>query len=111
MAAKRSRQRTRTYRRRSSRFALGLLLYFGLMIAAFALVWRYMPRLAERVGHIQFGWLRFSIYFVVYVSLTLGINLALRRVPLGLRREGQLRLCFAVATTLSVAVAIYQARF
>lgn len=49
------------YRRRSNLFALSLLLYLLLTIAVFDVVWFYMPHLADRVGHIEYGWLRFSI--------------------------------------------------
>ncbi len=101
----------RGYRRRPSRFAFGLLIYFVLTVVVFDLVWRYMPRLARRVGHIEYGWLRFGIYFIVYVFIALGATWAIRRMPFPLRREGRLRLIFAVATTLSFAVAVYQNRF
>ena len=99
------------YNRRSSRFAFGLLGYFVLTIVFFILVWRYTPRLADRIGGIDNGWLQFGIYFVVYIVLTLGGTLAARRVLNRLRREALLRLIFAGGATLSFVVAVYQARF
>jgi lipopolysaccharide/colanic/teichoic acid biosynthesis glycosyltransferase len=91
--------------------SFGLLLYFVLTVVVFALVWHYMPRLARQVGHIEYGWLRFGIYFTVYVLIALGTAWAVHRLPIPLRREGTLRLSFLGATTLSLAVAVYQNRF
>lgn len=83
------------YNRRSSRFAFGLLGYFVLTIVIFNLVWRYTPRLADRIGGIDNGWLQFGIYFFVYIVLTLVGTIAAGRVLKGLRREALLRLIFA----------------
>jgi len=99
------------YERRSSRFAFGLLGYFILTIVLFYLVWSYTPRLADRVGGIDNGWLQFGIYFVIYIGLIRGATVAGRRVAVRLRRETLLRLCFAAGATLSFVVAVYQARF
>ncbi|HZB96934.1 MAG TPA: sugar transferase [Herpetosiphonaceae bacterium] len=96
---------------RSRRFGFGLFLYLVLTVVVFALVWHYMPRLARQVGHIEFGWLRFSIYFTVYVLIALGSAWVVHRLPIPLRREGALRLSFLAAMTLSLAVAVYQNRF
>lgn len=93
------------------RFGFGLALYFVLTIVVFAFVGRYMPHVARRVGHIRHGWLRFGIYFAVYVCIMLGAGWLVRHPLLRLRRENALRLCFIVGVTLSVAVAIYQNRF
>lgn len=105
------RRQPAAYNRRSSRFAFGLLGYFVLTIVIFNLVWRYTPRLADRVGGIDNGWLQFGIYFVVYIVLTLVGTLVARRVLVSLRREALLRLIFAGGSTLSFVVAVYQARF
>ncbi len=111
MLRRNKRRRAGPYNRRSSRFALGLLVYLVLTIVVFNLVWRYTPRLADRIGGIENGWLQFGIYFVVYIVLTLAGVMAGRRVPLRLRREALLRLIFAGGATLSFVVAVYQARF
>lgn len=94
-----------------SRFGFGLLLYLVLTIVVFILVGRYMPHFARRVGHIRDGWLRFGIYFVVYACAMLGGAWLVWRLPLRLRRENALRLCFIAGVTLSFAVAVYQNRF
>lgn len=96
---------------RRGRFGFGLLLYLVLTILVFALVGRYMPHVARRVGHIPHGWLRFGIYFAVYVCMMLGSIWLVRHPLLRLRREGALRLFFIAGMTLSIAVAIYQNRF
>ncbi|MCA1667834.1 MAG: sugar transferase [Thermomicrobia bacterium] len=93
------------------RFGFGLFVYLVLTILVFAVVGRYMPHIARRVGHIRHGWLRFGIYFVVYVCLMLGSKWLVHHPLLRLRREGALRLCFIAGTILSIAVAIYQNRF
>ena len=113
MARNRNRQRTaRVYPpRRSSRFAFGLLLYFILTVVAFGLVYRYMPRIAGRVGRIENGWLQFSIYFVLYVLFMVGGVFVARRTPLRLGKEALLRLIFVGGATLSFAVAVYQFQF
>src|SRR5919199_5570889 len=85
---------------RSRGFGFGLLLYLVLTVVVFALVWHYMPRLAGRVGHIEYGWLRFGIYFAVYVLIALGSAWVVHRLPISLRREGILRLSFLGAATL-----------
>jgi lipopolysaccharide/colanic/teichoic acid biosynthesis glycosyltransferase len=97
--------------RRRSLFGFGLLIYLVLSVVVFDLVWRYMPRLANRIGHIEYGWLRFGIYFTVYVLLALGLAWVARRLPPRLSRERRLRLAFIVGATLSFAVAVYQNRF
>lgn len=107
----RNRRTARVYPRRSRRFGYGLLAYLVLTIVAFDLVWRGMPRLAARVGHIEYGWLRFSIYFVVYIAFEVGATFVLRRLPLSLRLEDRLRRSFFAGVTLSFAVAFYQNRF
>lgn len=94
-----------------SHFGFGLLLYLILTIVVFILVGRYMPHFARRVGHIRDGWLRFGIYFVAYICAMLGGAWLVRRLPLHLRRENALRLCFIAGVTLSIAVAAYQNRF
>src|SRR5919202_433449 len=76
---------------RSRRFGFGLFLYLVLTVVVFALVWHYMPRLARQVGHIEFGWLRFSIYFTVYVLIALGSAWVVHRLPIPLRRERALQ--------------------
>jgi len=70
-----------------------------------------MPHFARRVGHIRDGWLRFGIYFAVYVCAMLGGAWLVRRLPFRLRRENALRVCFIAGMTLSIAVAVYQNRF
>ena len=100
------------YRRRSALFGLSLLLYLGLTIAIFDIVWFYMPHLADRVGHIEYGWLRFSIYFTVYACFTFVASVILPRfLPRRINRENTLRLSFVAGITLSLAVAGYQNRF
>ena len=111
IANRRPRRAPASDQRRSGRFAFGLLFYFVLTFVVFDLVRRYTPRIARRIGGIENGWLQFAIYFVIYVLLTLGATIALRRVPLRLRRESLLRLSFAAGATLSFVVAVYQARF
>lgn len=96
---------------KSSRFGFGLLLYLLLAIALFILVGRYMPHLARRVGHIRHGWLRFSIYFVIYAVAALAVAWGARRIPWRLSRERALQLCFVGGAALSTAVAVYQNRF
>jgi lipopolysaccharide/colanic/teichoic acid biosynthesis glycosyltransferase len=93
------------------RFAFGLLAYLVLSVLTFALVWRYTREIAYRVGGIDQAWLQFGIYGLIYVVLISGVILAIRRLPLGLSREWQLRLAFLAGATLSFAFAFYQARF
>ncbi len=97
--------------RRSSRFAFGLLLYSILTLVVFGLVYRYMPRIAGRVGRIENGWLQFSIYFVLYVLFMVGGSVVGRRTPLHVGKEALLRLLFIGGATLSFAVAVYQFQF
>jgi lipopolysaccharide/colanic/teichoic acid biosynthesis glycosyltransferase len=99
------------YERRSTRFAFGLLAYFILTVILFYLVWRYIPRIADRIGGIENGWLQFGIYFIIYIAMIRGATMLGRRTFQTLRRETLLRLCFAVGATLSFVVAVYQARF
>lgn len=94
-----------------SRFGFGLLLYLVLTVIVFILVGRYMPYLAQRVGPIRNGWLRFGIYFVVYICAMLGGAWLMRRLPVRPQHENVLRLCFIAGVTLSIAVAVYQNRF
>lgn len=104
-------QRPQHYVRQSRGVGFGLLIYLILAIVVVTLVGRYMPHVANRVGHIEHGFLRFGIYFSGYAALAcVGVWLA-HRLPLRLRPENALRLSFIVATTLSVAVAFYQNRF
>ncbi len=78
----------------------------------FDVVWFYMPHLADRVGHIEYGWLRFSIYLVVYACFTLAASFVLPRIlPRRFSRETVLRTSFIAGITLSLAVAAYQNRF
>lgn len=93
------------------RFSFGLALYLVLTVIVFAFVGRYMPHVARRVGHIRHGWLRFGIYFAVYVGMMVASGWLVRHPLLRVRRENALRLCFVVGATLSIAVAIYQNRF
>ncbi len=109
---------TRTKRQTASstfghpgRFGFGLSLYLTLTIVVFTFVGRYMPHFARRVGHIRDGWLRFGIYFAVYVCAMLGGAWLVRHLPFRLRRENALRVCFIAGMTLSIAVAVYQNRF
>lgn len=106
-----ARQTEPAYDRRSTRFALGLFAYLVLTFVVFGLVWRYMAPLADRVGHIEYGWLRFTIYFAVYAIVVAVIDLGVCRSFQARRREGVLRTTFLGMMTLSVAVAFYQARF
>jgi lipopolysaccharide/colanic/teichoic acid biosynthesis glycosyltransferase len=100
------------YRRRSILFALSLLFYLLTTVALFDVVWYYMPHIADRVGHIEYGWLRFSIYLAVYACFTLGGSVVLPRLlPRTFSREGVLRTSFVAGITLSFAVAAYQNRF
>lgn len=111
MTTRTRRQRARSTIGHPGRFGFGLLLYLILTIVVFIFVGRYMPHFARRVGHIRHGWLRFGIYFAVYVCAMLGGSWLVRWLPFRLRRENALRLCFIAGVTLSIAVAVYQNRF
>lgn len=110
MAQRSGQPTTRSSEQRSSRFAFGLLLYLVLTVVVFVLVWRYMPRLGQRI-HFRDAWLRFSIYFSGYLLLAVGATLVARRLPISARRERALQLSFTAGATLSFAVAFYQNRF
>lgn len=97
--------------RGSRRFGFGLLLYLILAVVVFGFIGRSMPHLAHRVGHIRHGWLRFSIYFLIYIGIALGSAWGIQHFQARLRRENTLRIAFTAATTLSLAVAVYQNRF
>lgn len=111
MGTRRQRRSTTDNPRPSRHFGFGLLAYLILTVAVFALIGRYMPHVAGRVGHIRHGWLRFGIYFAIYVLLALSGAWVMRRLPTGWRTETTLRLAFIAASTLSVAIAGYQNRF
>src|SRR5258708_66696 len=95
---------TQTVVGKASRFGFGLLLYLLLAIALAVLAGRYMPHVARRVGHIQDGWLRFTIYFAVYAIVALFAAWVARRIPWRMSRERALQLCFLGGASLSTAV-------
>jgi len=111
MVTRKQRLGTTNDPRPSRHFGFGLLAYLILTVVVFALIGRYMPHVAGRVGHIQHGWLRFGIYFAMYVLLALGGAWIMRRLLTGWRTETALRLAFIAVSTLSIAVAGYQNRF
>jgi lipopolysaccharide/colanic/teichoic acid biosynthesis glycosyltransferase len=95
---------------RSRRFALALLVYLVLTVVVFWLVQRYTIHIAALYNYdIKNVGLQFALYFAIFAALTLGAFVALQLMPLSL--ENRLRLAFLAGATLSLAVALYQARF
>src|SRR3990172_195895 len=95
---------------RSRRFAFGMLVYLVLTVVVFGLVQRYAIHIAALYDYdIQNVGLPFGLFFALLATLTLGAAIALRLMPLS--RENQLRLAFVAGATVSLVVALYQARY
>lgn len=99
-------------RRGGRRFALLLLGWAVLTVAVFLAVFRYTQTLARLWNYdIENLALQFGLYFGIYVVLTGFALVVIPWLPLGLKRENELRLAFLAGATLSLIVAIYQSRF
>jgi len=97
--------------RASRRFRYLLLVYAILTVVTFAVVQRYTIYVARLYDYnIPNEGVQWSLYFGIYVVLTRMADGMIRGLPapLGLSREGRLRLAFLAGATLSAIVAWYQ---
>lgn len=97
---------------RRQRFALGLVAYALLTLAAFAVFLRYIDRIRQFYGYdIQNSALQFGLLFGIYAVATAAALFVVMRLPLRLRDEHRLRAGFVAGATLTVIVAWYQSRY